>query len=62
MDWLSDSARKEGDISVIEYESGNGYYVVQFVERFRNEEDFGSADIRHILLKAEDGREREGGL
>ncbi len=53
MDWLSDSARKEGDISVIEYESGNGYYVVQFVERFRNEEDFGSADIRHILVKAE---------
>ena len=49
---LSDSSRKTGDVTVIESE-GSGYYVVQFVERFRNEEDFGTANIRHILVKAE---------
>ena len=51
-EWLSDSSRKAGDITVVESE-GSGYYVVQFVERFRNEDDFGTANIRHILVKAE---------
>lgn len=51
-EWLADSARKAGDITVIESE-GSGYYVVRFNDRFRDEESFASADIRHILIKAE---------
>lgn len=51
-DWLADPARQAGDITIIESE-GVGYYVVRFNDRFRDEESFGSADIRHILIKAE---------
>ena len=51
-DWLTDSARKEGDVTVIESE-GSGYYVVRFGQRYLDEESMGSADIRHILVKAE---------
>lgn len=50
--WLADSARKAGDITVIESE-GSGYYVIRFNDRFLDEESFASADIRHILIKAE---------
>lgn len=50
--WLTDSARKAGDVDVVESE-GNGYYVVQFDGRTLDEEAIGQADIRHILVKAE---------
>lgn len=51
-EWLSDASRKAGDLTVIESEN-NGYYVVQFEKRFLDEESFGTADVRHILIKAE---------
>lgn len=51
-EWLADAARKAGDITVIESE-GSGYYVIRFNDRFLDEESFASADIRHILIKAE---------
>ena len=50
--WLTDSARKAGDVDVVESE-GNGYYVVQFDGRTLDEEAIGQADVRHILVKAE---------
>lgn len=37
-DWLYDDARKEGDIEVIESESTNQYYVVEFVSRYYDAE------------------------
>ena len=48
-DWLKDAARAEGDMSV--FESTSGYYVVRFLDRYLNETP--TADIRHILIKAE---------
>ena len=47
--WLKESGRTAGDVSVIE--SGSGYYVVLFLGRALDETP--TADIRHILVKAE---------
>lgn len=49
--WLAEAGRKAGDVTVIESE--NGCYVVRFNSRERVEDDFGEANIRHILVKAE---------
>ena len=51
-EWLVDSARQPGDVSVVE-SSGNGYYAVQFDGRYLDEEAIGQADIRHILILAD---------
>ena len=48
-DWLKDAARTEGDMEV--FESTSGYYVVRFLDRYLDETP--TADIRHILIKAE---------
>ena len=48
-EWVLDSARTLGDVGVVE--SSAGYYVVYFLERYRDETP--TADIRHILIKAE---------
>ena len=47
--WVYDSSRKLGDVTAIE--AGNGYYVVQFIGRLRD--DAATANIRHILSYAE---------
>ncbi|MBQ2893274.1 MAG: peptidylprolyl isomerase [Oscillospiraceae bacterium] len=54
--WLSDSARKPGDITSIEVKSGegenatvNGYYVLLFQEMTTNEKPL--ANVQHILVK-----------
>jgi len=48
-DWLSDDARKAGDVSVID--SGtSGYYVTLFLNKYLDETP--SARIRHILINA----------
>ncbi len=51
-EWMTDAGRRAGDITVIEAE-GSGYYVLRFGQRFLDEKSFGTADIRHILVKAE---------
>jgi len=47
--WLYDAGRKLGDVTAIE--ATNGYYVVEFLARLRD--DNATANIRHILINAE---------
>lgn len=49
--WLFDSARKAGDCDVLEV--GTSYYVVNFLNRYRDETK--TVDVRHILIQPEDG-------
>ena len=48
-EWLMDDARQAGDVGYVE--SGSGYYVMLFLDRFLDEEP--TVNIRHILIKAE---------
>lgn len=50
-EWITDSSRSEGDITVIESEN-SGYYVLRFDEHSDNNYDMVS--VRHILVMAED--------
>lgn len=47
--WLMEDGRKAGDVTVVE--GSSGYYVVLFLDRYLDEGD--TANIRHILVKAE---------
>lgn len=49
-EWLSDSARKDGDTDMFEAD-GNGYYVIQFHDAYFYNEP--TVDVRHILVRAE---------
>lgn len=51
--WLSDGTHKAGDVGVVEESGATGYYVVQFLNSYLDEETLYSVDIRHILVKAE---------
>jgi len=48
--WLTDSARKPGDVGVIE--DTTGAYVIYFIERDAN--DYKTVDLRVIALRADD--------
>ncbi len=50
-DWLKDASRKAGDVTVAEDSSGSGYRVVVFLSRDDN--NYRTASVRHILIKAE---------
>lgn len=53
-DWLKSADRKAGDLELFESSSDSGvsgYYVVLFKDRYLDETP--TADIRHILIKAE---------
>ena len=50
-EWLLDSARSEGDLTVLEDSQGEGYYVVLFLSRDDNH--YHTVTVRHILIKAE---------
>lgn len=52
-EWTFDSARKNGDLTLAEYDSTSAYnyYVVRFEDRRRDETR--TNNVRHILLKAE---------
>ena len=56
-EWLLDSARKAGDITLAENDTGSSvnYYVAVFEERLRDEEN--SRSVRHILFRAGSGNE-----
>lgn len=47
-DWLFDESRQEGDITVLESESLNRYYVVQFISR-QNDEEMTNESIGNLL-------------
>ena len=47
-DWLFDESRQEGDITVLESESLNRYYVVQFISR-QNDEETTNESIGNLL-------------
>ncbi len=51
-EWLFDEARQAGDKTVIEYESGDAYYVVYFLDRYL--EHAKTVDVRHILISPEE--------
>ena len=52
-EWMQDAGRTAGDVTVAESttSSSTGYYVVLFMDRYRDETP--TVDIRHILIKAE---------
>lgn len=54
-EWLMDSGRKDGDVTIAESDSGMSYYyyVVVFEGRARDED--ATHTVRHILLRAGDG-------
>jgi len=47
--WLLDSSRDENDTAVIPSGSGQGYYVLMFVDRENN--NYETVSMRHILVK-----------
>ena len=47
-DWLFDESRQEGDITVLESESLNRFYVVQFISR-QNDEETTNESIGNLL-------------
>ena len=52
--WIMDSSRKAGDVTAVESTnsgSGNGYFVVLFLDRYLDQTN--SVNIRHILIKAD---------
>jgi len=50
-DWVMNASRAAGDITVIENNTGAGYYIVVFLAHSDN--DYALAQVRHILVKAE---------
>ncbi|MCI8478133.1 MAG: peptidylprolyl isomerase [Oscillospiraceae bacterium] len=56
-EWLTNDSRKAGDVEL--FEASGGVYVVLFQDRYRNEELIGTADVRHILIKAETAESSE---
>ncbi len=54
-EWLMDSSRRAGDVTLAEWESSDScyYYVALFHDRFRDEEPTHS--VRHILVRAGTG-------
>ena len=50
-EFLRDSSRKGGDVSVVESAAGDGYYVVVFLAREDNH--YPTVSARHILIRAE---------
>lgn len=53
--WLTDGTHKAGDVGVVEEAGGTGYYVVQLLKSWLDTDSVYSADVRHILVKAETG-------
>lgn len=55
--WLFDSARKAGDIAVIDEEDTEAYYIVYVVSPAAPDRQTAGADVRHILVEAETTKE-----
>lgn len=61
-EWAFDAARKEGDVTLSEYDGGStySYYVVRFEDRSRDESPTNS--IRHILVSGDGAQEKAQAL
>ena len=49
--WLKDASRQAGDVEVLENSTGDGYFVVLFLNRSLDETP--TVDVRHILVLAD---------
>ena len=56
VDWLFDSARKEGDVTVVE-DSDSGAYVVYFLSTDDN--NYNTVNVRHILIAPENDEDSD---
>jgi len=61
-EWAFDAARKEGDVTLSEYDGGStyNYYVVRFEERSRD--DSSTNNVRHILVSGDGAQEKAQAL
>ncbi len=61
-DWAKDAARKDGDVTLAEYDAASAYnyYVVRFEGRARD--DAQTNNIRHILLSGDDAQSKAQAL
>ena len=51
--WLFDTARKTGDVTVLEDEATETYYVAYIINPAAPDKNTSGADVRHILVQAE---------
>ena len=51
-DWLFDSARKDGEVALLEDTDTAAYYLVRFTERFLD--DYNTVAVRHILTMVDE--------
>lgn len=59
--WLFDSARKTGDIAVIEEEDSEMFYIAYVTAPAAPDKQTAGADVRHILVQAETTKEDSKG-
>ena len=59
--WLFDTARKTGDVAVIEDESTETFYVAYIINPPAPDKQTSGADVRHILVQAETTKENSKG-
>ena len=59
--WLFDTARKTGDVAVIEDEATETFYVAYIVNPAAPDKQTSGADVRHILVQAETTKENSKG-
>ena len=59
--WLFDSARKAGDIAVINEEDSKVFYIAYIITPPTPDKQTAGADVRHILVQAETSKEDSKG-
>ena len=59
--WLFDTARKTGDVAVIEDEATETFYIAYIITPAAPDKNTAGADVRHILVQAETTKEDSEG-
>lgn len=59
--WLFDTARKTGDVTVLEDEATETFYVAYIINPAAPDRNTAGADVRHILVQAETTKEDSEG-
>ncbi len=60
-EWLFDSARKTGEIAVIDEEDSEVFYIAYIISPSAPDKQTAGADVRHILVQAETTKEDSEG-